>query len=325
MKIKLLHKTKQHHNLVRISIFFVFLASLFLRTQSVTYAQDNFSGLELSPVYQDIILNENQDSVQTKITLKNLNDTPQQVELFAYDFKQSDHFGSIALVDGFTGEYEYTLAPFLSFETNSLVIEPGKSETVTITVTNRQSLSPGGHYAAVVVRNITPQIAQQQKIVPAISGLLLVRKTGGEIFNLSIRDISWNPAISLTLPKEIELQFENNGNVHDIPRGSVQITDMFNRVVAQAIINENSSYVLPGNVRTIPINIQKSRTVFPLQVLTLNISGNSQIGKVPINAETSFLYINYKFLIFAMILGATVAVIFVKKRIKTTRKDEQKN
>ena len=216
-----------------------------------------------------------------------------------------------------------SLAPFVSFETDSIVLEPGSSEEIEIKIDNRDSLSPGGHYAAIVVRNVEVRETENQKILPAISALLLVRKTGGEEFNITIRDIGWNPTLSFKIPEEIVIQFENNGNVHDIPRGTVKITDMFGRVVYQGILNENSSYLLPDNIRSIPIKMKRSRFLFPIQLLSLEIRGTSEIGSVPIQAEISFVYFDYRLVVFVFIV-VIFSFILVRRNKKIKKINEKK-
>ena len=301
-----------------LKIFFLAFVGLFslIITQAVSAQEENNFSLTVQPAYQEVEIPENEASIETSITLKNPSDVAQQMELFAFDFKQTDHFGSIGLLNGFTGQYAHTLASFLSFEKDSLIIDAHSEEKVIIKVENRATLSPGGHYAAIVVRAVEEQGPSQQKIVPAISSLLLVRKKSGERVNLSLKELGWKPkAIATKIPEKIQLTFENGGNVHVVPRGTVTIKDVFGTTVFQGTVNESSLYLLPGTIRSIPVDIHKSRSLFPLMFFSLEVTGRSNIGEALFSAETSFLYINRTFLlILAIFIGGVIFQVIRKKK-----------
>ena len=305
------------------NFFLVSSLLLFLTaTAPMAFAQEknNFS-LTIQPAYQEVEIPEDKNSVETTITLKNPSDTAQQMELFAFDFTQSDHFGSIALLDGFTGQYAHTLASFLSFEKDSLIIAAQSEEEVVIKIENRATLSPGGHYAAIVVRAIEKQGASQQKILPAVTSLLLVRKKSGERINLSLKELSWQPKALVThFPEKIDLTFENGGNVHVVPRGTAAITDIFGRVVFQGTVNESSLYLLPGTMRTISTNLQQSRTFFPLMFYSLEIHGRSNVGEATFSSETSFLYVDWKFVVLLLIIVGAIIFRTVQKKKRNEKK-----
>lgn len=256
---------------------------------------DTTFSLVAEPAYQEIEIDEDTGVTEAIITYKNTSNKAQQIEFFAYDFKQNDHFGSIALLENFSGDYLYTLASFLSFEKNSLIVEPFSEEKLVVRITDKQTLSPGGHYAAVIARSVDDKPSNQQKILPAISSLLLIRKKGGERVHLSLKEIQWSPGfIETMIPKKINLSFENEGNVHITPRGTVKFKDIFGRVVAQGIINDSSLYILPTTLRRIPVTIQRSRWLFPIMIVNVEVEGYSNFGDSTFSSNLSFLFIDFK-------------------------------
>lgn len=297
-----------------IFVFFILGRSFFYSNQ--VYAQEGTGfSLIVEPAYQEVEIPKDATSVETSILFKNTSDVAQQVEVFAYDFKQTDHFGSIALLDGFTGEYLHTLASFLSFEKDSLIIGPHAEEKLNIKIFNRQTLSPGGHYAAVVARAVDDQQYSQQKILPAVSALLLVRKTDGERIHLSLKEIDWHPsALAVKIPAKINLRFENSGNVHVIPRGTVRIKNLFGKVIFQGTINESSLYLLPGTMRIIPVKLQQSRQVFPISFLTVEINGRSDVGQAVFSNELSFVYLDLRLTLVLLVLVAWQIKRFIRKK-----------
>lgn len=278
--------------------------------------------MTVEPAYQEIEITENDAAVDAVLTFKNQSDNPQQVELFAYDFKQTDHFGSLALLDGINNNYLHTLVSYLSFEKDSVIIQAHSEEEVVVKIKNRVSLSPGGHYAAVIARSVDDRMQSQQKILPAISSLLLVRKVGGERVNLSLKEILWDPKFIVThLPEKVELMFENGGNIHVAPRGTIKIIDVFGRTVSQGIINDSSLYLLPGTFRRIPVTLQPSRPFFPVMLFFLDASGSSDKGEIAFHSELSFLYVDWRgIILLSGLFGFIVAFLTYTKRKKHAKK-----
>ena len=296
------------------AFFFFFLVTGSLLAQPANAQSKAGFSLSAEPAYQEIEIVANELSVETVITFTNSSDSPQHLEFFAFDFKQTDHFGSLALLEGVADDYPHTLASFISFNKDSVVIPPKSSEELLVRVENRASLTPGGHYAAVVARGVTDTIDEKQKIIPALSALLLVRKTGGERPHLSLTKVDWDTrSATFTLPKKVTLTFQNDGNVHVIPRGSISVTDVFGTTVAQGTINETSSYVLPGTIRELSTVLKKSRPVLPLTLISVSVEGYTTIGNIPFTAEQSFLYIDFWFLI---VLGMIITAVVLHKKIK---------
>lgn len=294
---------------------------------------DTAFSLVADPAYQEIEIDDDTDVTEAVITYKNTSDKAQQIEFFAYDFKQNDHFGSIALLENFSGDYLYTLASFLSFEKNSLIVAPFSEEKLVVRITDKQTLSPGGHYAAVIARSVDDKPSDHQKILPAISSLLLIRKKGGERVHLSLKEIQWSPGFLETIiPKKINLSFENEGNVHITPRGTVKFKDIFGRVVAQGIINDSSLYILPTTLRRIPVTIQRSRWLFPIMIVNVEVDGNSNFGDSTFSSNLSFLFIDFKLISLVVVIlilrfwiNRRSKKLAAKKHLETEKNDRQKS
>ncbi len=125
------------------------------------------------------------------------------------------------------------------------------------TIANEASLGPGGHYAAILMSldNHSGQanggsVTIQQKV----SALIFATKVGGEVYDMKLtglqHDGDWR-----ALPGVITLTFQNNGNVHIVPRGTVKLLTSSGQIVSQGVINQASSYVLPETSRQLAIQM----------------------------------------------------------------------
>ncbi len=237
-------------------------------------------GVEVSPAFIDVELTHPGDVKQVPFTFTNYTNKQITLDLSPIDFKQRDDMGDIGFVGRDTGSYSYSLSSFLSFEANRITLEPQENRVFLVTITNRDDMSPGGHYAAVVAKLVsdTPGIATT--IQPSVSSLIMLRKTGGERFNLSLTDITLPGDISFTTPRTLQLVFQNEGNIHVIPYGLVEIKDVFGRLVSKGIINTSSYRVLPQSRRIISVDMVPQAYSWPISLNTITVRGHDSLDKV---------------------------------------------
>lgn len=262
--------------------------------------------LTLDPAFQEVVVEETDDSAQAVITYKNDSDLVREVELFAHDFTQADALGSVAFITN-SQSYPHTLASFLRLDKNHLVLQPGETQQVLVTIENRANLSPGGHYGAVVARVVVDNSQEmQQPILPALSSLILVRKIGGERYHLSLVGTDWQPnTVVAKLPSQLELTLRNDGNVHDIPRGTITATGLGGRTLLQGTVNEESLYVLPGTHRKIAVQVRTTTNPLPIDFVTLMLEGRGQYSNINFNWQESVISVAwYVPVVLLALLGA---------------------
>lgn len=292
-----------------------FIICWFLSAIASTVSAAPNSGLEITPAYLEVTL---ADPLETqKITLKITNNTgkPLRLQMYPIDFKQTDDNGTVGFVGQEAGSYSYSLSSFLSFEADSISLEPDEVRTFSVTVQNREDLSPGGHYAAIVGR-IEPEGGKSGAVVsPAISSLILLRKSGGERFNLSLKEVGWpNGSVVFGYPLQVQLLFQNEGNVHLIPYGRAEITDIFGRLIYKGVINPGSLAVLPESRRYLYADLDTVEQSMPVSVNTLSISGKDSLGKVPYVSRETFVYIDPVFTDGALVFIAGAVFLRMKLR-----------
>lgn len=245
----------------------------------------------VEPAYQEVVLGERTAEASASVTVRNTTGQATTFEVYALEFPNVDHFGSLQFVDFSQAELSAKQAPYIHFDAQQFVLEPHHQRAVALRITDRAELKPGGTYTAVVIRSQAQIRAGQQVVVPALTSQLLIRKQHGEIRNLSLTDVSGDPtALGLWVPKRVALHFSNNGNVHLLPRGTVTITDLFNRTVAKGIINDASHYVLPSRNRSILVDLQRIRWTLPISVLTIWVDGGAETTHY--QYESTFVYIS---------------------------------
>lgn len=287
------------------------IAAVFLVFPQNIHAQSEYA-LGITPAFQEVVVDENASEKDVKFSIQNLADYAQEIEIFALDFRQIDDKGNIAFVDKPTDNF--VLAKYVEIPTPRIYLPPKFSQDIMVQIKNDISLSPGGHYAAVIARTAQPSIALQgQHVLPGVSTLLLVRKVGGEQYHLSLSSIEqggW--LVRLTLPRIISLTFTNDGNTHVVPKGTVLMKDMFGRVVSKGIINDTSKFVLPETRRVISVTMEYLRMLPPIAFITASIDGNTTLETAQFTQQFTFIYVSP--LVVLLAAAAAVSVIVVRNR-----------
>lgn len=217
-------------------------------------------GVYLSPPFKDIKIEGKNKESSFEMLVGNNSPMAQVIELSVVDFGSLDESGGVAfLATREPGEVKkYALASWISLQKNRLNLAPGTKETVKITIINKDSLSPGGHYGAVLatVKTDDTTVGDMVGINQSLSSLIYVLKKGGEIYNLSLKGMTV-PRSWFSLGSEVETKFQNSGNVHVVPKGYLSVVNFAEKEVARGVINDGSFKVLPESMRNIKIILKK--------------------------------------------------------------------
>jgi hypothetical protein len=268
------------------------------------------SGITVSPALQSITVDQDQPSKSFDFSVTNNDPVEQELHLSTVDFGSLDDTGGVLFLGPEKAlNYKYGLAHWISLEKDSLILEPHETQKVVITIDNQASLTPGGHYGAVLVTPVIEQAAKKQQTLvnQVASSLLFLTKEGGAHYSLKLAHYSLNGQLA-RMPSTLSLRFQNDSNVHVIPRGLVTVTDPLGRAVKKGIINSDSGLAMPESFREInaPLVCLSSAFVPGFYQARISYYYEGQPG-APHSFEKTFLYINGWYLIaLGMILAATL-------------------
>ena len=219
-------------------------------------------GLSIGPFLQEVTIKPGQAESSFLITITNSTTSTLPMRLSVVDFGAADDTGAVNFLPTTDSlERKYGLASWMRLEKDAIILAPKTSQRVKIMIENRESLSPGGHYGAVVFQVDNKQtddtVRPEVDFTKAVSTLVLAKKLGGEKQSLTLtRSTMSGPPIFF--PSEIHLRFLNNGNVHTAPVGEITVADPIGRVVSKGMINPEITMVLPETFRIyktkLPIN-----------------------------------------------------------------------
>lgn len=276
----------------------VFLLSFVLLTNiSSALAQAAEKNFSITPSFREITLEEGQNEKEFSLAVSNNRDFPVVFRLSALDFGALDESGGVA----FLGSSEdlkdkYSLASWIRLEKDAVVIKPGETQVVKGTIENKESLSPGGHYAAIVFKmeddenNLAQgnDAASNVNFKPSVASLIFVRKSGGEIYNLKLEDQEIVRSF-FGFFSGVRLHFQNMGNVHVTPRGFITVTDPVGREVSRGIVNEESGLILPETFRVFPVELRNTAFYFIPGYYNINIDYRYE-GKNDFSSEKKRIF-----------------------------------
>ena len=263
-------------------------------------------GITVAPAYISAQIGSKQPQTSATIGVRNNFDVSVIVtaELNGFDVRNN------ALVP--TINAEKTFAGVVSLSPSEIVIEPGSSKNITVTVRNTPSLSPGGHYLSILLTE-TAVIGRlgtsQLSLKPAVSATLYVIKEDGAIRSLQAQSVRFQRSL-FSLPSKADISFSNTGNVTVIPRGVVRISadKAPDSAIAQAVINQQSIPVLPQAAITLEAQFKKlSARRLPghfQAVLEYRYDGQETVQQL----RTGFWYIPKSFVIVLLLILTGIGV-----------------
>jgi len=229
--------------------------------------QNIAKGFSVNPFFQEVTLEKDQTESIFNVEIANNTENVAVLKLSVVDFGALDETGGVAFLgDSKNLTNKYGLVSWISLEKDGLVINPGEKQSVKVTIQNKESLRPGGHYAAILAKldageNNSDSESSKVALNPSFSSLIFARKIGGEIYGLNLKDQDVTRGI-VGLPASVRLRFQNTGNVHIVPRGLASLTDPLGREVARGIINQESALILPETFRVFPTKMREIATAF---------------------------------------------------------------
>lgn len=265
----------------------------------------------VTPAFQELVLDAHQ-SILGEIEIQNQTTTSQEFTVRSVSFDALDTSGGVAFLGTDINDESLPAAPFVFFENKTLSVPAGATAKFSFEVRDLPTLSPGGHYAALIFQSlpVTDQDSAKKIAVRQIfSTLIFLEKKGGAIKDLQLRN-PFDKYFVWALPKTLELHFANKGNTHVVPRGTVVLRDFLVRTHACGSINESSSILLPGQERVLPVSL-KCKPVLP-GLYTLLVSHRYDGKEEVTTIAENFVFIPYQFIFAGG--GALVLLLLLKKR-----------
>lgn len=232
----------------------VLLASCYLLLAPSVYAEDALTLTVTPPIFQLSI----EPGTTWSSTIRVVNGNAYPVTLYAdpVPFTPEGESGRprIVVPKAFDESIPPGLAGWIDVPQGPLDVQAEQTFEIPFTIRVPHDAAPGGHYAAVLIGNRAPRATGQSSISVAssIASLIFLSVAGDVDERARIRDFVTDQALYEKPEARFSLRFENQGNIHVQPRGTITIYNMFGKERGTVIINQEDKHfgnVMPGSVR----------------------------------------------------------------------------
>ncbi|MFA5134211.1 MAG: hypothetical protein WC505_00275 [Patescibacteria group bacterium] len=204
--------------------------------------------LTLQPTFQEITLTPGKTTT-TAVELEN--ETQESIEL-------TSEVATFSAKDE-TGEPEFNfdapetgIVAWTTAESGPFTLEAGATETVIVTFETPLDAEPGGHYVAVFFNQLLEaEEPGQVNIESKLGTLFLATVTGTYAEKGSIAEFKTaGTATSYSEgPVDFTFRYQNTGDVHLKPTGTITVKNMLGGTVATIPVNREGGATLPGSIR----------------------------------------------------------------------------
>ena len=297
---------------LRITILFI--ALFFLNTSSrVPFAKaETANTISVSPPTMSLFGNPG-DTLSESLKVGNNSNGDLVYTVSVVNFTAQGDEGSVEyLEEGTTNSF--SLAKWVNVTPTKFTVAANQEKIINFSIKIPKDAEPGGHYASIVTK-LASQTAIEgsgASVQSDVGSLVLLRVSGNITEDASIVSFKTDNFFYKSTPVKFELKTKNNGNVHIAPEGTIVITNIFGKKVAEIPLNKAN--VLPGAERIV-------NTVFDGKKLLghYNASLVSSYGenKKIVSASTSFIVIPPMFAgVMAVIIILIVLLITQRKKLK---------
>lgn len=242
---------RQTHTILRYGVALMIGAVLLV--PSVMYAQQGMSITVTPPLFQFTLTPG--ETWASSIKVVNGNDYDLTVYANPINFESTGEDGKgryIPLSVEDNASSTHSLAGWIDITDGPIFVPRGQSTRIPFFITAPENAEPGGHYASVLIGTRPPDgTGSEVKVSSMISALLFARVSGDIVEEGRIREFSTEKTLYETPEAHFTLRFENTGNVHVLPRGSIIIYNMWGKERGRIDVNRDANFgnVFPGATR----------------------------------------------------------------------------
>lgn len=296
------------HKYKLFAVALISLTGVFVYAAKSVIAQDALT-LSVSPPLFELSANPG-DSLTNSIRLTNLSDESKTIFVDKRNFTALGEEGGVDLTEDDTG---YSLASWVDIDRETATVGANQSEVFNFTINVPSNAEPGGHFGSIVFRTETGSLEDGQAgaaVGQEIGSLLLVRIAGDVEESIEVISFESERGFYEKGPVVLANRVKNTGNVHIRPQGSIVITNMFGREVAN--LQLNGLNVLPDSIRRMDTDWDDSSLRFGRYKVSLNMVYGSD--NEMLNVSTSFFMVPYKHILVVTLI--LLAAVFIVRRYK---------
>lgn len=311
-------------------IYWIILACSFLAFAVAGLVSAQTTGtttFSLTPALQELKVDPGHTG-QFTITLVNRSQDAVPFQVYTRNFLADGIDGKITFGDDDSSSY--AAGDWLVPSTDSILLEPGGQQDVEVAVSVPANAEPGGHYASVLFEQILPQTVagknSQVQVATRMTALVYFTVSGeiieaGQILGAKAGEACSAVVCGLEAPSFVDhgpvpftFLFNNTGNIHVRPRGTITITQ-FGREVAKLPVEDRA--VLPNSQRKFTTTWDRSLLIGPYDAKLDLVYGSKNYQ---LSATAKFWAFPWQIVLgVAVALLAVAGIVLSRKYFKVKR------
>jgi hypothetical protein len=206
-------------------------------------------------------------------------------------------------------ETPYSLKNFLKPEIEEFTLSHGQKITIPVEISIPSEASPGGYYGAVIISALPEKKEGEGKpqveIIPRLANLFFVRVKGEVKEDGFLKDFKTKKKFYEKGPIDFEIYFENNGNIHLMPYGLIEIKNLLGKKLGE--IEIGPFFALPQSLRLREVSWQRG---FLLGKYNAILSLNRGYKDIIDQKSIDFFVIPWKIILAVFVVLAILIWIF---------------
>lgn len=267
------------------------IASILLSVSPIN-AQESV-GLTIVPPKIELFANPG-DTISESIRLTNNSQSPQTYSIAVEDFRSTGEEGQVVLEE--VDLSSYSLRSWIKPGAPAIVVQPNEEVVYPFSIVIPKNAEPGGHYASILFQIGGAENVPGVTSVRSRVGALILLRISGDVKEEAKIESFEAPNFSQKGPVEFSLRVSNNGTTHIRPNGTIIVTNIFGRKVAEVPLSGLN--VFPGAIRKMDTMWEKEN-LFGMYTATLVATYGQQ--SLPLTAVTKFTVASY--------IGVTLLVV----------------
>jgi hypothetical protein len=319
-------KLKSKLKIVGLRLVFLTFSLAVLGSQASALVAVN--GVSVSPATEQLSLSTGLKSTSFKVFITNHNKQIISVTLATENFSSLNDSGGLSFNPKDISA-SHSLAKYISFSHNNLVIGPNQSQSILVTIKNINQLAYGGHYVAIIYKVNSPSPVKTQSslsVNEALASLVFVSTASGGSQSVKLLSLP-ETRFYVNFPQVITSVFKDTGNTQTSLHGLIRIYNSHHKLISQGFINTNSALILPGSSRLFETSLSRiNQPGFLPSKYSINFSYANSGSSLTDNYQATFYYVNklaIALLIFVVILVLIALRLIFKKLRKTAQKKSQ--
>jgi hypothetical protein len=218
--------------------------------EAVTAPTTGKTGIQVSAPAYNFGINPG-ESAQEIIKIRNVGADTQTFYPEVLDFKPAGEGGTPSFIkSNESASYTYSLASWITIAKDPITLKANESAALNFTVNVPKNAEPGGRYAGILFGTTAPAATGTGVAISnKVGSLVLVRIAGDAKEVATLKEFSTPKTSYEKGPVDFVVRVQNSGSVHVIPKGNIEIKNVFGQSVAALPVNEKNGNVLPDSTR----------------------------------------------------------------------------